>query len=133
MVFPRAKFLFGIHLTPLKTSNVRINVGLPRRGPKESDAAWGLVAEDLLDLLERFLRSLGEQEEDVDEHSGTEDREDDVDLPSDVCKCGRHEVCKGEVEGPVCRGGERYSLSSDAKRVELGWVDPGYWSPCGRI
>lgn len=98
MASPRSKLLLGIHLTSLHASSSHVNMSLPRRRSKVLEATWGRVIEDLLDLFKRLLRRLWEQEEDVDEHGDTEDAEDDVHLPTDVCKRRWHEVCKSEVE-----------------------------------
>lgn len=95
-----SKLLLGIHLTPLHPSRTGINVSLPSRCTKILDTAWRAVIEDLLDFLKGLLASFGEDEEDVDEHQHAEDAEDDVDFPSDICECGRHEVREGEIEGP---------------------------------
>lgn len=74
--------LFEIKLTAFKTSGVAVNARFPCRRSKISDRAWGGVIEDVFDFFERLLRSLGEQEEDVDEHGGTKHPKHNVDLPA---------------------------------------------------
>jgi hypothetical protein len=94
------ELLFGIHLTSLQSSGAGINVCLPGWRTKILEAARRSVIENLLDLLEGLLGGLGEDEQHVEEHCYAEDTEHDVDLPSDVGKCGRDEVGKSEVESP---------------------------------
>ena len=121
--------LLGIDLAGLEQSGVvELLVGLPR----ESADVLGSerVGEHLLDLLERLACSLGEGEQDVQEHGGVEDTEDDVDLPLNVDESGWDEVAEGEVEDPVGGGGEGDGLATDAKGEELRWVDPADWTPC---
>lgn len=101
-----------------------VDVRLPRRHTRE---------EQLLDILERLTARLGEAEEDVDRHGRAEDTEDDVHLPLDVDERGRNKVTQSEVEDPVGRGGDSDSLSADAKREELGRVDPRDRTPGGRV
>lgn len=57
-------------------------------------------------LLERPPRCLGVHEEDVEGHHGAEHAEDDVCFPLDVRERRRDEVGQGEVEDPVCCGGD---------------------------
>ena len=94
------ELLFRIHLTSLQSSCAGINVCLPGWRTKILETARRGVIEDLLDFLEGLLGGLGEDEEHVEEHCYAEDTEHDVDLPSDVGKCGRDEVGKSEVESP---------------------------------
>lgn len=124
--------LLGINLAGLEQSGVvELLVRLPRGGTNVLGSKW--VGEHLLDLLEGLARGLGEGEEHVQEHDGVEDTEDDVDLPLDVDERGWDEVAEGEVEDPVRGGGERDGLAADAKREELGWVDPADGTPCWRV
>lgn len=89
-------------------------MGLPGRGSEELDAAGLGVIEDLVDLLEGLIGGLGEDEEDVDEHGGAEDGEEDVSPPGDLLKRRGHEVGEGKVERPVRGGGEGDGLSTEA-------------------
>ncbi len=58
------------------------------------------------------------------EHGEAEDGEQDVRLPADAGERRGNKVCEGEVESPVGRCGEGDGLSTDALRVEFGWVSP---------
>lgn len=95
-----SKLLLWIHLAPLHTSRMSINMCLPGRRTNILDTAWRGVIEDLLDFLKRLLARFWEQEEDMEEHGYAEDAEDDVDFPSDVCECRWNEVSKCEIECP---------------------------------
>lgn len=75
-----------------------IGPGLPGGGADVRDPLR--IEEDALDLLERLVGRFREHEEDVYEHGGEEDAEEDINLPSDVDKSGGHKVRKGEVESP---------------------------------
>ena len=74
--------LLKIKLTAFKASCVEVNARLPCRRSKISDRAWGGVVEDVFDFFERLLSSLGEQEEDMNEHGGTKHPKHNVDLPA---------------------------------------------------
>lgn len=89
----------------------------------------GGIGEDGLDVLEGLTGGFGEHEEDVQEHGGTEDTEENVDLPLDVDEGRGHEVAEREVEGPVGGGAQRVGLATDAKGEQLGRVSPRGGTP----
>ena len=62
-------------------------------------------------------------------HSSAKYAEDDISSPLNVLERRGYEISECEIECPVCGCGERDSFTTDAKREELGWVDPGDWSP----
>jgi hypothetical protein len=74
------------------TSVAVVDFGLPRRRTQH---------EHLFNILKCLSGGLGEEEECVKSHGGTEDAEDDVDAPLDVDECRWDEVGEGEVEDPV--------------------------------
>lgn len=91
------------------------DVSFPGRG---ANVLWpGRIGEEFLDLFERLSRRLGEHEEDMDEHGGTEDTEDHVCPPLDVDKCRWHKVAEREVERPIRGRGERHRLATNSERV----------------
>lgn len=67
---------------------------------------------DHVNLLQSPARSLGVHEKHMEGHHAAEHPEDDVGPPLDVVERGRDEVCQGEVEDPVGRGGESDALGS---------------------
>lgn len=77
------------------------------------------ILEDVLDLFEGLARRLGEEEEDVQEHGGQEDTEDDVGLPADGGESDGDEETQSGVEGPVGGGGQCDGLTPDAEGVQL--------------
>lgn len=71
-----------LHITTLRSNSaLGIVLGLPGRRTDVRDAVG--VLEDMLDLFQGLARCLGEEEEDVQEHGGQENTEDDVGLPTD--------------------------------------------------
>lgn len=66
--------------------------------------------EDQINLLQRPAHRLGVHEEHLEGHDAAEYTEDDVCAPLDVVEGWCDEVGEGEVEDPVCGGGEADSL-----------------------
>lgn len=97
-------------------------LGLPGGNTNVLDALL-VVGEDVLDLLESLSSGLGEHEEDVEEHGGAEDGEDEVDLPLDIDERRRNEVGEGKVEDPVGGRGQSNTLATDTERKNLRGVD----------
>ncbi len=106
-----------------------ISPSLPGGGADALDATW--IQKDGLDLLERLVGRLGEQEEDVDEHGHQKDAEEDIHFPGDVDEGGRDEVGESEVHRPVGRGGQGDRLAADAEGIDLRRVDPRDGAPGG--
>lgn len=79
--------LVALHAQNLLT----LVMGPPSRRADELDGARLSVVEDVDDILEGLVGCLGEHEEDVDEHSETENGEQHIGLPGDVVERGRHE------------------------------------------
>lgn len=123
-----ADLLLGEILVALHAGGLAGEVfGLPSRGADVLDAVR--VFKHRVHLFEGLACSLWEHKEDVDGHSNAEHSEDDVGTPGDVDKGGRNEVTKSEVEGPVTRGGQRHSLTTEVVREQLRRVDPGDRTP----
>ena len=129
MAGSRTILLLQIEFAPFKASGIAINTCLPGWCAQVFDGTLGTIVEDILHFFKRLLAGLGEDEEDVNEHSHAEDTEDYVDLPSDICESGRHKICESEVECPVRGGCQSDCLSSDAERVQFWRIDPRDWAP----
>ena len=124
--------LLRIDLASLEQPGITV---LLVRLPGESTNVLGpeRVSEHGLNLLERLAGGFGEGKEDMQEHGGVEDAEDDVDFPLNVDKRRWDEVAQSEVEDPIGRGGKRDGLAADAQGKELGWGDPAHGTPGCRI
>lgn len=83
-----------------------------------------LGKEHVLNLFKSLASRLGEAEERVNCHGDRKDSEDKVGFPFDVDKSRRREITKGEVKDPIRSGRKRNGFATDAKREELGRVDP---------
>ena len=129
MVRIQSSKLLRVNVTTLGVVDIPVNTGLPCWGTDKTQGARNRVIKDVLDLLQSLGGSLGEHEEDVDEHDGAEDAEQDVHLPGDVRECRRYEIGERKVECPVGAGRQRDGLSTNAERVQLRWVDPRDWPP----
>lgn len=101
----------------------RAGAGLPGRDTR---------LEDLVNLLQRLTRSLGERKENVNGHHDSEDAKDDVGLPLNVVESGGDEVAERKVESPVAGSRDRVALSTQTVTEEFGNVDPRDWTPCWR-
>lgn len=130
-VFVICRILLHIAAFLEKFGTCGADVGLPGRGADMSRP--GRIGEEFLDLFERLPRRLGEHEEDVDEHGGTEATENHICPPLNVDERRRHKVTEREVEGPIGRCGERHGLATDPEGVQLRWIDPADWTPGGGV
>lgn len=84
-----ASKLLWINDTLLGTAGgVEVNLGLPSRNA---------LHEHILDIFKSLSGCLREHEESVYCHGCAEDTEDDVDLPLNVDKSGRHKVGQSKV------------------------------------
>lgn len=91
-----------VKFASLQSLSTFVNRRFPSRSADETNRARSVVVKDLLDLFQRLLTGLGEEEECMDEHASTEYAEDDVHLPLDVGEGWGHEICESKVESPVC-------------------------------
>lgn len=130
-VFMICRILFHIAAFLEKCCTCGADVSLPGRGADMSRPCR--IGEEFLDLFERLPRRLGEHEEDVDEHGGTEATENHICPPLNADERWRHKVTEREVEGPIRRCGERHGLATDSEGVQLRWIDPADWTPGGGV
>ncbi|ANB14372.1 hypothetical protein AWJ20_5345 [Sugiyamaella lignohabitans] len=72
---------------------------------------------------------LREQEENVDDHSNTEDTENDVGLPGDVGESTGNKQGQSEVKDPVERSTDTVGKSSLSKREDFRAVNPDTRTP----
>lgn len=107
------------------------DMGLPSQG---TDILWpSRIRKNIFNLFECLACRFREHEEDVDEHGGAEDTENDICPPLDAHKRWGNEVAEGKVEGPVCGRGECNCFPTDAQRIELWRIDPTDWAPRGSV
>lgn len=116
MVATIGQSLLGVDITHLSSSrSLILNLRLP---------CLSAGQEHFLHFLEGLACSLGEHEEDMDNHGGKEDTKQDVHLPLNVDKGRWNEVRKCEIKDPVRRSAERDCFASNSERKELWRIDP---------
>lgn len=91
------------------------------------------IGEDRLHLFQSLAGGLGEHEVDVKAHGGTENTEENVDLPLDVDERRGHKIAKGKVEGPVGGSAEGICLATNTKGEQLRRVDPADGTPANGV